>query len=66
MLQRVLLNKEIITGSELIPFLSQSDIYRIPTKTPLNAILILAAPSSIAGGRPIRMLIWLWYLPRLA
>ena len=38
MLQRVLLNKEIITGSELIPFLSQSDIYRLPTKEPPNAI----------------------------
>ena len=37
MLQRVLLNNEIITGSELIPFLSQSDMYRIPTKEPATA-----------------------------
>ena len=57
MLQRVLLNKEIITGSELIPFLSQSDIYRIPTKEPPTATQIQAVPPlNIAGGRPIRLL----------
>lgn len=33
----VLLEEEIITGSGPIPFLSQSDIYRLPTKEPPNA-----------------------------
>ena len=56
MLQRVLLNKEIITGSELIPFLSQSDIYRLPNKKPPNATKILAAPQRIEVGGSIRLL----------